>query len=166
MLFLKLVKSAHKSCGVSCINTIRWHIVRHHRSSTNNHIIPNACIAENDTICSNKHIASYPDNSYFCMCTSLDGTSIMRKNPHITRQRHIIPNRNQPRPIRINRITAVILEILSCCKTVSKTIVHCGFLRSRSHPAGNSLQHIGNRHISTSHQVIGRSSTNRESDTS
>lgn len=57
--------------------------MRHDRTSTDNYIITDSGITENDTVCSDKDIVPYPNNSYLGMCSYFYGTRVMHKNSHI-----------------------------------------------------------------------------------
>ena len=94
MFLLKLTKRTYELCRVSCINTARRNIVCYDRARTNNYIISNSGIAENNTICSDKNIVSYFHNAYFGMRPCLHRTCIVCKDSHIACQCDIVTNRN------------------------------------------------------------------------
>lgn len=101
----------------------------HDGTCSNNYIIADPGIAENNAIGSDKNVISDSNNAYLSMSPGFSCTRIMCKYPYIAGQHNIVSNRNQPWPICIYGITAIVFKILSCGKPVSKAIIHCRFLR-------------------------------------
>lgn len=101
----------------------------HDGTCSNNYIIADPGIAENNAIGSDKNVISDSNNAYLSMSPGFSCTRIMCKYPYIAGQHNIVSNRNQPWPICIYGITAIVFKILSCGKPVSEAIIHCRFLR-------------------------------------
>ena len=103
--------------------------MRHDGTSSDNYIISDSGITENDAIGSNKNVVSDSNNAYLSMSPGFPCTCIVCKYPYIAGQHNIVSNRNQPWPICIYRVATIVFKILSCGKPVSKAIIHCRFLR-------------------------------------
>lgn len=56
----------------------------HYRTCSNNDVISDSGIAQNNTVCSDKHIVTDADNTYFRMCSGFCCAGIMGKKPNIT----------------------------------------------------------------------------------
>ena len=121
----------------------------HDGTCSNNYIIADPGIAENNAIGSDKNVISDSNNAYLSMSPGFSCTRIMCKYPYIAGQHNIVSNRNQPWPICIYGITAIVFKILSCGKPVSKAIIHCRFLRRCPPPAYNFLDNVYYPHASS-----------------
>ena len=119
----------------------------HDGTCSNNYIIADPGITENNAIGSDKNVISDSNNAYLSMSPGFSCTRIVCKYPYIAGQHNIVSNRNQPWPICIYRIAAVILKVFSGRKSVSEAVVHCSFLRRCSPQTDNFLDSVYHPHI-------------------
>lgn len=126
----------------------------HDGTCSNNYIIADPGITENNAIGSDKNVISDSNNAYLSMSPGFSCTRIVCKYPYIAGQHNIVSNRNQPWPICIYGITAIVFKILSCGKPVSEAIIHCRFLRGCPPPEDKSFNDVFELHYPNYLQVI------------
>ena len=120
MFLFIFFKCADEYSRIASINAVRWDILCHNRPCSDNYIVADSCVTQNNAACTNKNVISNLDDSDFCMHASQCRACVMCQEFYIWRQCHIISYRNQPRPIRINRIATVILEVFPALNPCSK----------------------------------------------